>query len=161
MKARAYIRTHILLPSGILGLIFMISGMGSLGWQFLLIQSYNWKTFVASTGLFLSGGVLGWTLTRYHRYILRNHPDYYAGKMKTHAKSRRHKAQREKDAPILRHPWRRWVPLGYVLGILLLPGLSVLALQYGSVYYWASFLIPWAGFFWAKLFFWRGMLKET
>ncbi len=159
-KARAYIRTHILLPSGVLGLIFMIAGMGSLAYQFLA-ESYNWYTFVASTGLFMGGGLLGWALTRYHRYILQNFPEYYAGKMKTHNKSRRHKAQREKDSPVLHHPWRGWVPVGYVLGMLFLPSLSALAVQYGSVFYWAAFLLPWSGFFWAKLFFWRGILSET
>jgi hypothetical protein len=51
------------------------------------------------------------------------------------------------------------VPLGYVLGIGVLLGLSALSLSSGEVDKVAAVMMPWAGFFWAKLFFWRRVLR--
>ncbi len=157
-KAREYIRAHILFPSGILGLIFIISGTASLGYQFF-VETYSWHTFLESTALLVIGGTLGWGLTRYQKFILLDYPEYFANRMKTFARTKRRRSKRE--APSVSHRGRGLVPLGYLLGILLLLAASALSALFGHVYYTAAFLLPWAGFFWAKLFFWRGVMRPS
>lgn len=156
-KAREYVKTHILFPSGLLGLIFMISGMASLGYQFLA-ETYSWHTFLESSMLLVMGGLLGWSQTRYHRFLLREFPEHFASRMRTFSRRSRSKPKREAPAPSLDHRGRALVPFSYLAGLLLLLGSSALAAMAGHVYYVAAFLLPWAGFFWAKLFFWRGVL---
>lgn len=158
-KAREYVKTHILFPSGLLGLVFMISGMASLAYQFLA-ETYSWHTFLESSVLLVMGGLLGWTQTRYHRFLLREYPEHYASRMRTFTRGRRSKPKREAPSPPLDHQGRALVPFAYLAGILLLLGASALGAMVGHVYYVAAFLLPWAGFFWAKLFFWRGVLTH-
>ncbi len=157
-KARAYVKTYILFPSGLLGLMFMVSGMGSVGYQFF-VETYSWHTFLESTGLLFIGGLLGWTQTRYHRFLLREHPEHFANQMKRFVRTKRSRPKREGPSAPLNHRGRTLVPWAYLVGGLLLLGASALGAVLGHVYYVAAFLLPWAGFFWAKLFFWRTVLR--
>lgn len=157
--AREFVKTHILFPSGLLGLILMIAGTGSLIYQFMF-EAYGWQTFIESTALLLAGTMLGWGQTRYHKYVLREHPGYFANRLRTFARSGRKRSKRETLAPELEHWGRNWVPLYYVLGIGGILGASFLSSILGQVYYMAAFLMPWAGFFWARMFFWRGVLMQ-
>lgn len=159
-RARDYVKTHILFPSGLLGLIFMVAGTFSLAYQ-LLGQTYSWRTFLESSGLLLSGVILGWMQTRYHQYLLREHPEHFAQRMRTFSQIGRSRAKREVLIAPLDHRWRGLVPLGYVVGIGTLLGVSALSSMAGHVYAVTAFLMPWAGFFWAKLFFWRGILTGS
>ncbi len=156
-KAREYVKTHILFPSGLIGLALMLSGTGFLGYQFIA-ETYSWRTFVDSTGLLALGGTLGWVQTRYHRFLVRTCPEVFASRMKTFSRTRRGRHKREMPAPAITHPGRRFVPLGYVAGALLLLGASALSIMSVQVYFPAAVVLPWAGFFWAKLFFWRSVL---
>ncbi|MEK6526288.1 MAG: hypothetical protein AABZ22_05385 [Nitrospirota bacterium] len=158
-KAREYVKVHILFPSGLLGLVFMVSGTAALVYQ-LFVETYGWRTFIESTGLLLAGGLLGWVQTRYHQYLLQEYPGHFAGRMKSFSRTGLRRSKRESLASPLVHPWRNLVPLFYVLGIGALWGVSALSSTLGQVYYVAAFLLPWAGFFWAKMFFWRGVLTE-
>lgn len=158
-KAREYVKVHILFPSGLLGLIFMVSGSAALLYQFF-VQTYSWRTFLHSTALLVAGGVLGWGQTRYHKYLLREHPGHFAGRMRVFSRGGLKRVKKDAALPALDHPGRNLVPLFYVLGIGALCGASALGSVLGQVYYVAAFLLPWAGFFWAKMFFWRGVLRE-
>jgi len=158
-KAREYVKAHILLPSGLLGLIFMVSGTAALLYQFFA-ETYSWRTFLQSTGLLVAGGLLGWTQTRYHRYLLREHPAHFASRMRIFSRGGLKRAKKEAALPSLEHRGRSLVPLFYVLGIGALCGAAAVSSALGQVYYVAAFLLPWAGFFWAKMFFWRGVLGE-
>jgi hypothetical protein len=62
--------------------------------------------------------------------------------------------------PQLDHPGRSLVPLFYLLGAGILLGLSAFSLVGGQVDKVAAVMMPWAGFFWAKLFFWRRVLGK-
>ena len=158
-RARDYVRTHILFPSGILGLIFMVSAMGSLGYQFLA-ETYTWQTFLQSSVLLLLGALLGWGQTRYHRFVLDTYPEFFAARMRVHQRGTKGRAKREPPAPDIEHEGRALVPVAYVVGLLFLAGASTLAALDGAVSYMPAYLMPWAGFFWAKLFFWRGLLRQ-
>lgn len=158
-RARDYVKTHILFPSGILGLILMVSSLASLGYQFLA-ETYDGQTFLQSSVLLVLGAMLGWSQTRYHRFLLLNHPEHFAGRMRLYSKGKKGRSKRETPAPALEHQGRALVPVAYVLGVLFLVGASSLATLGGHLSAMPAYLLPWAGFFWAKLFFWRGLLRE-
>lgn len=157
--AREYVKTHILFPSGLLGLIFLVSGTGSLIYQFMF-EDYGWRTFVESTALLMAGGLLGWGQTRYHQYLLREHPGYFAGRLRMFSRTGQKRSKRELPVPDLQHPGRNLVPLYYAVGAVGLFGAAALSAVFGQVYYMAAFLMPWAGFFWAKMYFWRDLMIQ-
>ncbi len=155
--AENYIRTYILFPSGLLGLLAMIIGILALVYQ-LFIETYDEWTFITSSGLMVAGIFLGWGQTRYHRYLFREFPEFWASRMKS---SNTRGAQRLKKGSFeveLRHAGRSLVPFAYVLGIGSLIGLSAWSFTSGSLDYTAAFALPWAGFFWGKLFTWRSVI---
>src|SRR5690349_19335199 len=82
VQARQYVRSYILLPSGMLGLVCMLGGVGGLGYQLIGSSSYTWSTFPASTALLLMGGFLGAVQTRYHRYLLDTVPEIFAARLR-------------------------------------------------------------------------------
>jgi len=47
-----------------------------------------------------------------------------------------------------------------MVGLAILLAGSMLSVLYGAVHPIAACFLPWAGFFWAKLFFWKSMLKN-
>lgn len=153
-KAREYVRSHILFPSSVLGLIFMLAGAGTLIFQFVADQ-YGWWTFLQSTGLLLAGAIVGWGQTKYHRYLLLQHPAHFAGRMKGGGKTKN--PRKAVLLPQTEHPGRRLVPWLYAAGLIGLFGAGALAVAVGQVYFAAGFTLPWAGFFWAKLYFWRDL----
>ena len=57
-QARIYVRSYILMPAGVVGLVCMIGGVGSLGYQLLANHTYTWLTFLASSGLLVVGALL-------------------------------------------------------------------------------------------------------
>ena len=57
-QARYYVRSHILLPAGTIGLICMVGGIGSLAYQLIVNHSYSWLTFVTSSVLIVVGALL-------------------------------------------------------------------------------------------------------
>ncbi len=158
-KARDYVKTHILFPSGLLGLIFMVAGTAALGYQLLATDTYTWSTFVQSMGLLVLGAVFGWGQTKYHQYLLREHPDVFASRMKIFTQAARGRAKKEPPPSPVVHRGREFVPLAYLAGMLVLLSASAVSAVFGQVYYVAAYLMPWAGFFWAKLFFWRGVIR--
>jgi hypothetical protein len=160
-KAQEYVKTHILFPSGLLGLICILTGGASLVYQFIS-EDYRWGagTFLQSSGLILVGMLLGWGQTRYHRYLLREFPAHFAERMKLFSRAGPRRGKKDTSSPPLEHRGRRFVPFFYLLGASVLLTFSILATIAGGLYYLAAFLLPWAGFFWAKLFFWRGVLQQ-
>ncbi len=151
-KAREYVKSHILFPSSVLGLIFMLAGAATLIFQFVA-DRYGWWTFLQSTLLIVAGAMLGWGQTRYHRYLLFNYPAHFANRMKPAGKGKQ--SLKAVVLPHVEHPGRTLVPWLYAAGLLGLFGAGALAVALGEVYFAAGFTLPWAGFFWAKLYCWR------
>ena len=158
-KAHEYVKTHMLFPAGLLGLISVVSSAATLVYQFVT-ATYGLRAFEETTGLLAAGILLGWGQTRYHRYLLRVFPGYFAARMRAYERTAPKKSKKEAAAVLLDHPGRAWVPLCYMLGVVALLGLSGLSMAGGYVDKVAAFLMPWAGFFWAKLFFWRRVLEQ-
>lgn len=158
-QAQEYVKTHILLPSGLLGLVCVIGAVGGLGYQWLSIDSYTWDTFYQSSGLFMLGVGLGAALTLYQRYLLREFPEVLAARMKKGLNRQRGKLSKRLDATTIEHPGRQFVPLAYLLGVMILIGGTIAASAYGRVSVVAALLMPWAGFYWVRLFLWRRVIR--
>jgi hypothetical protein len=159
-QAREYVKTHIVLPSSVLGLMFMVAGMAGLVYQFVYI-SYDWRTFLESGGLLLIGMLFGWAQTRYHHYLLRAFPGNFAARLRVFTKNRAKRPRKEMTIPPIQHPRRNLVPFGYVFGAVALFAAAAWSSMFGQTYYVAAFLLPWVGFFWAKVYFWRSVLLEV
>ena len=158
-QARQYVRSYILFPSGLLGLVCMIGGLGALGYQLVASNTYSWTTFMTSSGLLLMGALCGWAQTRYHRYLLATVPDVFAAHMRTAVRRNKKQSRGQAAVPAVGHPGRAFVPFAYVIGSVLLLAGSVWAMTDGAMEVIPALLIPWAGFYWGKLFFWRGVVS--
>jgi hypothetical protein len=157
-QARHYVRTYILLPSGFLGLICVLGGIGTLGYQLVASSTYTVATFMTSSALLLLGAFCGWIQTRYHRYLLATVPDVFAARMRSAVQRSQRKTKTGPTIPAIAHRGRSLVPVAYVLGCGLLLAASGWVIMQGSVDAVPAILMPWAGFYWSKLFFWRGIV---
>jgi hypothetical protein len=157
-QARYYVRSHILLPAGTIGLVCMIAGVGSLGYQLLASHTYSWVTFLSSSALIVVGASCGFAQARYHRYLFKTFPEVYAAKMRTAVAQRTRKAKPAPDVPVIEHPGRGMVTAISLAGAVLIFGASAAAFMRGDLDLLPSVLVPWAGFYWAKLFCWRGVV---
>lgn len=157
-QALEYVKTYILFPSGFLGLVCLVGSVGGLGYQLLGTDSYTWDTFFQSSGLFLSGIGLGAAQTLYQRYLLREFPEVLAARMRDGLNRQKGKLKKQSAAPDIEHAGRQLIPLAYGMGILLLVGSAIAAFSYGRVHMIPAILMPWAGFYWAKMFLWRRVI---
>ena len=161
-QARYYVRSHILLPAGTIGLVSMVGGLGALAYQLLASHTYSWVTFLSSSLLIAIGASCGFGQARYHRYLFKKFPEFYAAKMRTAVAQRnkklRMKAKAEPDVPEIEHPGRGFVTAISIAGAVLVFGSSAGAYLYGDLDLLPAALVPWAGFYWAKLFCWRGVV---
>lgn len=157
--AQEYVKTYILMPSGLLGLICMIGAIGGLGYQWFSTEGYTFDTFYQSSGLFISGVGLGALQTLYQRHLLREFPEVLAARMKEGLNRQRGTLTKRSEATTIKHPGRQFVPLAYLLGATALIGGTIAASVYGRVNMVSALLMPWAGFYWARLFLWRRVIK--
>ena len=158
-QAHEYIKAHILMPSGFLGLLCLIGGVVGLAYQMLATDRYTWNTFYQSSGLFILGVVFGVALTLYQRYLLREFPEVLAARMRQGLNRQKGKIQQKSEPPTISHSGRQFLPVGYLLGLSALLGSAIAAVSYGQVDLVPAFLMPWAGFYWARLFWWRRIIK--
>jgi hypothetical protein len=156
-KAQEFVRTYILFPASLLGLIAIVVGVIALGVQ-LWSGTYGWETFTYSSGLIVSGVLLGLIQTKYQQYLLREFPGYFANRMKAYTQRSIRKAKKSVSDITIEHRGRGLIPLGYLLGIVTLLTLSGLAVTTGFIEPVAAIVLPWAGYFWAKMFFWKGLV---
>ncbi|MCS6896479.1 MAG: hypothetical protein NZM29_00775 [Nitrospira sp.] len=159
-QARAYVQTHILLPSGVVGLFCLVGAVGGLGYQLIASDTYSWTTFFVSTGLFVLGIVLGTGQTFYHRYLYTHFPEALAARMRLVTSRQKKKVKKEAFQESIDHPGRKLVPFAYLVGIAVLVASSVMAATHGQVEPLPAFLMPWAGFFWGKLFIWKRIILK-
>lgn len=158
-QARHYVRSYILFPAGVVGMVCMVGAIGALGYQFIGADRYTAATFWECSGLIMMGALCGWFQTRYHRYLLARFPEVFAVRLRSAVRRQGKKAKEESTQMAIRHPGRGLVPIAYVGGVAVLWGASALVIRYGHVDALPALLMPWAGFYWAKLFFWRGVVS--
>ena len=159
-RAQQYVRSYILFPSGLMGLLAMVIGVLALVYQ-LIVDTYDEMTFLQSSGLLIVGVVFGWGLTQYHKYILREHPEFFASRMRTMSQGGPPKPKKAPSEVELSHAGRNLIPVAYLVGIGTLIGLSLWSMSTDSLDYMAAAAMPWAGFFWGKLFSWRKIIPPV
>ena len=137
----------------------MLGGIGSLGYQLVVSSTYTWATFLTSSGLLFLGALCGWGQTKYHRFLLSRVPGVFAARIRSAVQRGRKRNKTESSIPSIEHRGRAFVPLAYMIGVTLLLASSAWAMQDGAMDPVPALLMPWAGFYWGKLFFWRGVLS--
>jgi len=155
-QAHDYVKTYILIPSGLVGLVSMLGGVAGLGYQLFATDQYTWGTFLQSTGVIALGAALGFAQSRYHSYLLQSFPEVLAARIRVATAKQGKKGAKVPEPSPLEHPGRSLIPLAYMLGVGVMLGGSWLAISIGQVSMVPAILLPWAGFYWARLFFWRG-----
>mgnify|MGYP003343293485 CR=1 FL=1 len=158
-QAHDYVKSYILLPSGLLGLVSMVGGVGALGYQLIATDNYTWMTFYQSSGLVLLGVVMGIAQTKYQQYLFRQFPDVFAARMRLASIKKGKKPPADSSVRAIEHPGRGLVPVAYLVGGGLLVGASAWCGFMGQVIGLAALLMPWVGFYWARLFFWRKVVS--
>jgi hypothetical protein len=158
-QAHEYVKSYILFPSGLVGLICLIGGVGGLGYQLIATDSYTWATFYQSSGLITLGAVMGLAQTRYQQYLLTQFPEVLAARMRRASTRQGAKAKKQPQPVTIDHPGRPLIPLAYLVGVMSLVGGAMVAFMYGQVSAVPALLMPWAGFYWARLFFWQSVVK--
>ena len=158
-QAHEYVKSYILFPSGVVGFICLIGGVGGLGYQLVATDSYTWGTFYQSTALIMLGVIIGLVQTRYQQFLLKRFPEVLAARLRMASIKRGGKVKKEASPVTIEHSGRRFVPVAYVGGVSLLVGSAIAASTYGQVTTVPALLMPWAGFYWARLFFWRSVMK--
>ena len=157
-QALEYVKMHILMPSGFLGLLCLIGGVGGLVYQWFATDTYTWDTFYESSGLFLSGIGLGAGHTVYQRYLFREFPEVFAARMRQRLERMKGRLKKRSEPADFDHPGRQLVPFAYIAGFTLLVGSSIAAFAYGRVHSVPAMFLPWAGYYWARLFLWRRVI---
>lgn len=158
-QAHEYVKSYILVPSGLIGLVCLVGGVGGLGYQLIATDSYTWNTFYQSSGLIAIGVIMGVLQTRYHQYLLKKCPEVLAARMRQASMRQGARAKKDSQHVAIEHPGRSLIPLAYVAGMTVLVGSAAGALVYGQVSAVPALLMPWTGFYWARLFFWRRVVK--
>ena len=100
-------------------------------------------------------------VARGHRYVLATMPGVFAARMRSAVQRTRKKAKGELSIPDIEHRGRAMLPIAYVAGVGLLFAGSVWAMMHGAMDPVPAVLMPWAGFYWGKLFFWRGVIEKS
>jgi fatty acid desaturase len=103
--------------------------------------------------------VIGVVQTRYQQYLLRQFPEVFAARIRDRVTRRRGKLRKDAQSPDFEHQGRALIPLAYLVGSAMLLGSGLAAYGYGQVSVVPALLLPWAGFYWARLFFWRRIIK--
>lgn len=152
-RARRYLKGRLMFPTIPLGMVALLAGYGGVVMMWLQ-DELTTGAVLGSTLLFFFGAVLGWGHVRYERYLVKNCPDYLARRQKLLEAAKEFKRARPdvpSTAPI--HGGRRLVLAAYAVGICAQFGITAYYLEPLGVY--AAFFLPWAGYFNAKVIFWR------
>jgi len=158
-RARQYLRSRLMMPTIPLGMVTLLVGYGDVAVMWLQ-DALTPRALLGSTILFCSGALWGWGHVRYERYLVAVHPDYLARKQKWLDAAKEYKKVK-RDGPTggLEHPGRRVALAIYVVGALAQCGVTLFYL--GQVDVYAAIFLPWAGYFNAKVIFWRGLFTGS
>jgi len=157
-RARLYLKSRLMLPTIPLGMVTLLAGYADVVLMWIQDQLTP-RALLGSTILFLCGAVWGWGHARYERYLLETCPEYFARKQKLLEAAKEYKrVKRDVPATGPLHPGRRFALAMYVVGIASQAGISLYYLGHMGAY--AAIFLPWAGYFNAKVIFWRSLFTS-
>lgn len=158
-RARLYLKSRLMLPTIPLGMVALLAGYGDMAVMWFQDELMP-PVLMGSAILFFGGAVWGWGHARYERYLVATCPEYLARKQKMLDAAKDYKKVR-RDTPAAGpdHPGRRFVLAMYVVGILAQCGVTLYYL--GQMGAYAAIFLPWAGYFNAKVIFWRELFTHA
>ena len=158
-RARLYLKSRLMLPTIPLGMVALLAGYGDMAAMWMQ-DELTPRALMGSTVLFFGGAVWGWGHARYERYLVATCPEYLARKQKTLDAAKDYKkVRRGVSTAGPDHPGRRFVLAMYVAGILAQCGMTLYYLAQVDAY--AAIFLPWAGYFNAKVIFWRELFTHA
>ena len=154
-RARLYLKARLMLPTIPLGMVSLLAGYGGIVMMWVQ-DNLSPQALYSSTVLFLFGALWGWGHARYERYLVTVCPEYLARKLKLLEAAKEHKRMK-RDVPRagLGHRGRRFILAAYGIGICTQFGMTAYFLDQVGAY--PAFFLPWAGYFNAKVIFWRNL----
>lgn len=155
-KAIQYIKTSIIYPSALLGLISLVLGYGAL--IYLLFKGRFLASVVLDSFVLLGVGILlGWLQYFYQRFLFENHPEYYAERRRRTELLRAGQARKLDVLEKPNHKGRRIIPYIY-LGAFV--GAVAMVITYATRLNTLSavFLLL-AGLYNVRFFFWKRKLR--
>jgi len=158
-RARLYLKSRLMLPTIPLGMVTLLAGYGDMALMWMQDELAS-RALMGSMVLFFSGAMWGWGHARYERYLVAVCPEHLARKQKILEDARDYKKTRRgssSEGPV--HPGRRFVPAMYAVGIL--AQFVVTGYYLGQIGAYAAIFLPWAGYFNAKVIFWRELFVRT
>jgi hypothetical protein len=158
-RARSYLKSRLMLPTIPLGMVTLLAGYGDMAVMWMQ-DELTPPALLGSTVLFFCGAGWGWGHARYERYLVAACPEYLARKQKLldAAKDYR-KVKRDVPTTGPGHPGRRFALAMYAVGVLAQCGITLYYL--GQVGTYAAIFLPWAGYFNAKVIFWRELFTNA
>jgi hypothetical protein len=158
-RARLYLKSRLMLPTIPLGMVTLLAGYGDMAVMWFQ-DELTPQALLGSAILFFCGAVWGWGHARYERYLVAACPEYLARKQKMLDAAKDYKRVK-RDTPVSgpAHPGRRIVLAMYAVGILAQFGIALY--YFGRVGAYAAIFLPWAGYFNAKVIFWRELFTTA
>jgi hypothetical protein len=145
-------------PTIPLGMVTLLAGYGGVAMMWFH-DELTPRALLGSTLIFFFGAILGWGHVRYERYLVRTCPEYLARKQKLLEAAKEFKrARREVPGTGPIHGGRRMVLAAYAVGIVAQFGVTAYYLEQVGVY--PAVFLPWAGYFNARVIFWRDLFSS-
>lgn len=155
-QAVRYLKNSIIYSSALIGLISLVLGYG--GVVYLIYKSGPLQQLLTDSLILLSVGLIGGVLQAvYQQYLFKNHPEYFADRMRR-AELRLSRQFKKLGDPVrVEHPGRWAVPYLYLVGW---AGFLVLIVVFASRLNPVSVVfLPLAGFFNARFFYLKRLVK--
>jgi hypothetical protein len=155
-KAIQYVKTSIIYPSALLGLISLVLGYGAL--IYLLFKGRFFASIVLDSFILLGVGILlGWFQYFYQRFLFENYPEYYAERRRRAERLRTGQARKLDILEKPDHKGRRIIPFVYLVAFV---GAVAMIITYATRLnpISAVFLLL-AGFYNVRFFFWKRKLR--
>lgn len=154
-RARRYLKSRLIMPTFPLGAAALVAGYG---YMLLFLNTLTTGILLGSTILLLFGAMWGWCHTRYERYLLSACPEYFARKQKLFDAAKDYKrVSRDLPGHGPLHPGRQLALAGYAVGVGSMLGMTGYYLDQVGVI--PALFLPWAGYFNAKMIFFRDLLR--
>jgi len=158
-RARLYLKSRLMLPIIPLGMVCVLAGYGNITLMWMQ-DELTTDAVMGSTILFLCGAAWGWGHVSYERYLVATCPEHLARKQKALEAAKDYKkAKRDTFSTGPIHPGRQIALVLYGVGVLAQFGITGYYLGHIGTY--AALFLPWAGYFNAKVIFWRDLFARS
>ncbi len=157
-RARLYLKSRLMLPTIPLGMVALLAGYGGIVMMWVQ-DDLSPGAVYGSTVLLLFGALWGWGHARYERYLVTICPEYLARKLKLLDAAKEYKRVGKSvsvSGPV--HQGRRFVWAAYAVGVC--SQFAMTAYFVDQVGAYPAFFLPWAGYFNAKIIFWRNLFSS-